>query len=38
LRSFPVGQYLIIYRVMGEDVLILHVTHGRRNLEILLGQ
>lgn len=38
LRSFPVGQYLIIYRVADEDVLILHVTHGRRNLEVLSDQ
>jgi toxin ParE1/3/4 len=38
LRSFPVGQYLVLYRVVGEDVLILHVTHGRRNLEVLFGQ
>jgi toxin ParE1/3/4 len=38
LRSFPVGQYLVLDRVVGEDVLILHVTHGRRNLEVLFGQ
>lgn len=37
LRSFPVGEYLIIYRLAGEDVLILHVTHGRRDIEALLG-
>ena len=35
LRSFPVGNYLVIYRVEGEDVLILHVAHGRRDLESL---
>jgi toxin ParE1/3/4 len=38
LRSFPVGQYLVFYRVIGTDVLILHVAHGRRNLESLFGQ
>jgi toxin ParE1/3/4 len=38
LRSFPVGQYLVIYRVVPPDVLILHVAHGRRNLEWLFGQ
>jgi toxin ParE1/3/4 len=38
LRSFPVGQYLVIYRVVSPDVLILHVAHGRRNLEWLFGQ
>ena len=37
LRSFPVGQYVIIYRIDGEDVLILHVMHGRRNIEATFG-
>ena len=36
LRSLAVGEYVIIYRVEGEDVLILHVTHGRRDIEALL--
>jgi len=27
LRSFPVGQYLIFYRVVDVDVVILHVAH-----------
>jgi toxin ParE1/3/4 len=38
LRSFPVGQYLVFYRVIDTDVFILHVAHGRRNLESLFGQ
>jgi toxin ParE1/3/4 len=33
LRSFPVGEYVIIYRVEGEDVLILHVLRGSRDIE-----
>jgi toxin ParE1/3/4 len=33
LRSFTVGKYLIFYRVEGEDVLILRVLHGRRDIE-----
>jgi len=37
LRSFPVGEYVVIYRVEGEDVLILHVVRGSRNLEALFG-
>ena len=37
LRSFPAGQYLIFYRIEGEDVIILHVAHGRRDLETLFG-
>jgi len=28
LRSFPVGEYLIIYRIDEEDVLILRVLRG----------
>ena len=37
LRSFPVGEYVIIYRVEDEDVMILHVTHGRRDLDALFN-
>ena len=35
LRGFPVGRYVILYRVEGEDALILRVVHGRRDLEDL---
>src|SRR5260370_37163144 len=35
LRSFPVGEYVIIYRVEAEDVLILHVIRGSRDIETL---
>ena len=34
-RSFPVGNYLIVYDIDGEDVQILRVVHGRRNLAAL---
>jgi toxin ParE1/3/4 len=37
LRSFPAGEYIIIYRVKNDDVLILHVARGSRNLEALFG-
>jgi len=37
LRSFPVGAYIILYRIEREDVLILHVIRGSRNVELLLG-
>jgi len=37
LGTFPVGEYVIIYRVKDDDVLILHVAHGRRNIEALFG-
>jgi toxin ParE1/3/4 len=33
LRSLAVGSYVIIYRVEGSDVRILHVVHGRRDLK-----
>jgi plasmid stabilization system protein ParE len=33
LRSFTAGEYVIIYRVEDEDVLILHVMRGTRDIE-----
>jgi toxin ParE1/3/4 len=36
LRSFPVGDFVIIYGTEGEDVLIL--LRGSRNIEALLRQ
>jgi toxin ParE1/3/4 len=33
LRSFPAGQYVIVYRIDGEDVLILQVVRGSRDIE-----
>jgi toxin ParE1/3/4 len=35
LRSFLAGEYVIIYRVEDEDVLILHVTRASRDIEAL---
>jgi toxin ParE1/3/4 len=37
LRSFPAGAYVIIYRIDGEDVLILHVVRGSRDINALFG-
>jgi toxin ParE1/3/4 len=37
LRSFPVGEYIILYRIEADDVLILRVIRGGRNIEALLG-
>ncbi len=34
-RSYPVESYIIVYRIDGEDVLILCVPHGSRDLEAL---
>jgi toxin ParE1/3/4 len=32
-RSFPVGEYLIFYRIMEPGVRIMHVVHGRMDLK-----
>jgi toxin ParE1/3/4 len=37
VRSFPVGNYVIVYAIEGEDVLILRIIHGRRNIAALFG-
>jgi toxin ParE1/3/4 len=36
VRSFPVGEYVILYCIEGADVQILRVVHGRRDLEGLV--
>jgi toxin ParE1/3/4 len=38
LRSFPVGEYVVFYRVQDEDVLILRVLRGSRDIEALFGR
>ena len=37
MRSFPVGKYIILYRIEDEDVRILHVVRGSRNIQALFG-
>ena len=37
LRSFPIGAYVLIYRMEGEDVTILRVLRGSRDLQALFG-
>jgi toxin ParE1/3/4 len=37
-RSFAVGEYVILYRIEDEDILVLRVAHGRRLLEELFGR
>jgi len=37
-RSFPVGNYVIVYDVDDEDVRILRVVHGRRDLAALFDR
>lgn len=36
LRIFPSGQYVVLYRVEGNDVLIQRVVRGSRDLAALL--
>jgi toxin ParE1/3/4 len=36
-RSLPVGEYVIVYVIEGDDAFILRVVHGRRDLETLFG-
>ena len=38
VRSFPVGDYLVLYRVEGNDVLIQRVVRGSRDLAALLRE
>ena len=33
MRSSAVGEHLIFYHVLGEELEVVHVLHGRRNLE-----
>src|SRR5438876_102834 len=38
LRAFPVGDYLVLYRVEGNDVLIQRVVRSSRDIEALLRE
>lgn len=35
LRILPVGRYLIVYRHLGDDAVILRIVHGAREWERL---
>ena len=35
LRSIPVGQYVIFYRVLADAVEIVNVIHGARDIDSL---
>ncbi len=37
LRSFAVGEYVIVYAVEEKGIVILRVVHGRRDLEEIFG-
>jgi len=38
MRGFPVGEYVILYRIEGSDALILRVVRGSRDIEALLRE
>ena len=37
LRSLPVRDYIVLYRIEDRDVLILRVLRGSRDIKALLG-
>ena len=36
IRRRPIGNYLIFYRVEGNQISIVHILHGARDFEALL--
>jgi toxin ParE1/3/4 len=38
LRSFPVHDFVVLYRIEGDDVVIVRVVRGSRDLESLLRE
>jgi len=36
MPSFPIGQYVIFYRVQSPGVQILHIIYGKRDIDYLL--
>jgi len=37
LRSFPVGEYVVVYRIDDDGVYIINIVRGSRNLRALFG-
>jgi toxin ParE1/3/4 len=37
-RAFPVGDYLVLYRIEGNDAVIQRVVRGSRDLEALMRE
>jgi len=38
LRTFPAGDYVIVYRIEDDDVVILHVARNSRDIQTLLRE
>jgi toxin ParE1/3/4 len=36
LRTFPTGEFVIIYRVEADDAIVLRIVHGSRDLPSIL--
>ena len=36
-RSFPVGHYVILYRAINPSIQIMHVIHGKRDIQTLFN-
>jgi len=38
IRSFPMGNYVVLYRIEGNDVLVQRVVRGSRDLEAMFRE
>ena len=38
IRTLPVGEYIVAYRIEGDDVLILRVLRGSRDMSALFRE
>ena len=38
IRSFPVGNYLVLYRIEDNDAVVQRVVRGSRDLPALVGE
>ncbi len=38
MRMFPAGDYVVLYRIDGDDVVIVRVVRGSRDLEPLFDE
>jgi toxin ParE1/3/4 len=38
MRSFPFGKYVIFYRAQEDDIVIMRVLHGSRDIETIFSE
>jgi len=36
IRSLAVGEYVVLYRIAEDEVVVLHILHGRRDIANLV--